>query len=185
MLQPVRVKYIFGMDKMFCGVNAADRSASSEELESVIKHLETNLLKFGIRYPRLYPVSSLFALEGKLHANNELISCSGIHKFEADFVKFTFQELANIIIQSANHDLKRAMATLEQWINGAAAGEAVRLDNSRRLTAAINSIMTRLSEVSSGTEEHSIAQEINELSYYIKQRAGFRFGDHFNLAFNP
>ncbi|MBW7461567.1 dynamin family protein, partial [Paenibacillus sepulcri] len=65
LLQLGRVKDQFELDKMFFIVNAADLAADSDELESVLAHVQRNLQQQGIRFPRIFPLSSLQALDGK------------------------------------------------------------------------------------------------------------------------
>src|SRR5699024_2815431 len=58
LIQLGRVKEAFEMDKMFFIVNATDLAESKSDLELVIKYVSEQLLQFGIRNPKIYPVSS-------------------------------------------------------------------------------------------------------------------------------
>ena len=70
-------------------VNAADLAADEEEQVGVLAHVERNLQQHGIRFPRMFPVSSLQALSGKQTQDAALIASSGIGDFEAAFLAFT------------------------------------------------------------------------------------------------
>ena len=63
LIQLGRVKDVFALDKMFFLVNAADLASSDTELQLVQTYVKEQLEQYGIRFPRLYPVSSLQALQ--------------------------------------------------------------------------------------------------------------------------
>ncbi len=186
MLQLGRVKDSFELDKMFFFlVNAADLASSAEELQGVVSHVEANLVQHGIRNPRIYPVSSLAAVEGKLSGDESAASASGIIAFERDFIRFTLEELTDIAVHSARQELNRAKATLEQWIAGAQAGEAERARQLDGLLAGQQEAVRRLEAAEPDNELKAVAQEVKELVYYVRQRTAFRFGELYNQAFNP
>ncbi|GAA4861247.1 hypothetical protein GCM10023310_45810 [Paenibacillus vulneris] len=185
LLQLGRVKDSFELDKMFFIVNAADLASSAEELEGVVAHVESNLQQHGIRHPRIYPLSSYYALEGKLQRSDETIQASGIAAFETDFVRFSLEELTEIAIRSGHGDLNRAADVLKQWIVSAQSDESERQSKARAIRQALNEAVQLLQGISTEPEERELRKEIEELLYYVKQREVFRFGELFNLAFNP
>ncbi|MCY9664629.1 dynamin family protein [Paenibacillus alginolyticus] len=185
LLQLGRVKDSFEMDKMFFIVNAADLAASSEELNGVIKHVETNLLQHGIRNPRIYPISSYLAAEGKINGNEALVTQSGIQPFEQEFVKFTFNELSDVAIHAANLELNRAIATMQQWLERAQSGEEERKLQLTKLGQAEHAGVELLENTLYDAELKELKKEIQELLYYVKQRTMYRFGELYNYAFNP
>ncbi|WP_051620451.1 dynamin family protein [Paenibacillus sp. UNC451MF] len=185
LLQLGRVKDSFELDKMFFIVNAADLASSAEELEGVVSHVETNLQHHGIRHPRIYPLSSYYALEGKLADDGETIQASGIASFETDFVRFSLEELTEIAIRSGHSDLTRAADVLKQWITSAQSDESERQNKARAIRQALDEAIQLLKGISTEPEERELRKEIDELLYYVKQREVYRFGELFNLAFNP
>ena len=185
LLQLGRVKDSFEMDKMFFIVNAADLASSTEELEGVVKHVETNLIAHGIRNPRIYPISSYLAAEGKIKDSEALIEQSGIRPFEHDFVNFTFNELSDVAIHAANLELGRAVQLMQQWVSSAQSGEEQRRQRIVGLQSADNEAVKLLQNSEFGTELKEMKKEIQELLYYVKQRTMFRFGELYNYAFNP
>lgn len=185
LLQLGRVKDSFEMDKMFFIVNAADLAASTEELHGVIKHVETNLLQHGIRNPRIYPISSYLAAEGKIAGDKALIAQSGIEPFEQEFVKFTFNELSDVAIHAANLELNRAIATMQQWLERAKSGEEERKIQLNQLMQAEQAGIELLENTLYETDLKELKKEIQELLYYVKQRTMYRFGELYNYAFNP
>ncbi|WP_307720034.1 dynamin family protein, partial [Paenibacillus koleovorans] len=184
LLQLGRVKDTFELDKMFFVVNAADLAASTQELEGVVGHVTSNLLQYGIRKPRIYPVSSLAALDGKQDGNEALLDQSGILPFERDFVRFAFEELADIAVHAANQELERANGMLRQWIDSAREDEAERKRRIESLREALNHAEQRLAERDASDELKEAAGESRELLFYVKQRLFFRFGELYAYAFN-
>lgn len=185
LLQLGRVKDSFEMDKMFFIVNAADLAASPEELEGVVKHVETNLLQHGIRNPRIYPISSFLAAEGKIKGDNALVEGSGIRPFENEFVQFTFNELSDVAIHAANLELNRAIAMMQQWLESAKSGEEQSKQQLLTLDQAEEEGTGLLNSTQFEAELKELKKEIQELLYYVKQRTMFRFGELYNYAFNP
>ncbi|NEW06003.1 dynamin family protein [Paenibacillus sp. SYP-B3998] len=185
LLQLGRVKDSFEMDKMFFIVNAADLASSQEELQGVVKHVETNLIQHGIRNPRIYPISSYLAAEGKITNSESLVAQSGIRPFEQDFIQFTFNELSDVAIHAANLELKRAIHTMQQWLEHAQTGEEQRKQQIAQLLEAEQAGLKLLEETDYAPELKEMKKEIQELLYYVKQRTMFRFGELYNYAFNP
>ncbi|TMV51192.1 dynamin family protein [Paenibacillus mesophilus] len=185
LLQLGRVKDSFELDKMFFLVNAADLAASREELDGVVGHVGDNLLRYGIRNPRIYPVSSLMALEGKLQRDSAAAGSSGILRFERDFVRFAVGELAGIAVRSAGQELERSASLLNRWIAGAREGEEQRKRNMETVREARKQAELLLRDTDSAAEEREADKEIQELLYYVKQRLTYRFGELFLYAFNP
>lgn len=180
-----RVKDQFELDKMFFLVNAADLASSPEELEGVLAHVEANLLQHGIRFPRLYPVSSLLAIEGKESGDAAMAAASMVGRFEQAFTEFTQHELGALAIASAEQEIGRAKMTIREWI-AAAEGDAAEREKQREAASA----QVRLAEGDIREAELSVpaaelAKEREELLYYVLQRVQYRFGEFFAQAFNP
>lgn len=185
LLQLGRVKDSFEMDKMFFIVNAADLAASTEELAGVVHHVETNLVQHGIRHPRIYPISSYLAAEGKINGNESLIAQSGIQPFEQEFVKFTLNELSEVAIHSANLELNRAITTMQKWLERAQSGEEERRLQLIMLDESEQQGLDLLDDTRYDAELKELKKEVQELMYYVKQRTMYRFGELYNFAFNP
>ncbi|WP_139999448.1 dynamin family protein [Paenibacillus paridis] len=185
LMQLGRVKDQFELDKMFFLVNAADLAADEEELAGVLKHVETNLLQHAIRSPRLFPVSSLQALDGKLSGDAELLKKSGIEAFEQSFLSFVQNDLGKLAIDAAEQDLKRAAATVAGWLQSAEGDVAAREAELNTLEASVNDAKGEISALQSGVLPEQLRQELSELLYYVVQRLQYRFGEFYNLAFNP
>jgi GTPase SAR1 family protein len=205
-----RVKDTFEMDKMFFIVNASDLAKDEEELRGVVDHVRKNLVACQISMPRIYPVSSQTALLARLHEKGQLagsaekvyrqrtnsgdgelmaaadaLSLSGLRKFEQDFLSFTIQELTQIAVKSAEAEIRRAVATLDDLIATATADESVRTEKLLAADSAKQAALSGVQAVESSAEERAVEKEIDELLYYVKQRLFFRFGDMFKEAFNP
>lgn len=118
LLQLGRVKDAFSLDKMFFIINAADLAQSKEELEAVISYMNGELARFGIRFPRLYALSSRLALAEKTGAEpgpRGVLADSGLSAFETDFFRFLTEELAEVAVESAYAELERARRAAEEF----------------------------------------------------------------------
>jgi small GTP-binding protein len=184
LLQLGRVKDSLEMDKMFFVVNAADLASSDHELQGVIAHVERNLLQHGIRNPRIYPISSLNALEAKQQGDEPLIQSSGIAAFEKQFIQFAFDELSDLTVHSAQKDLERAMSTLKQWIDETDLDEERRRERLKALAEAESKAADFLKE-DALADNQELNNELHELLYYVNQRLFYRFGGLYQYAFNP
>lgn len=187
LIQLGRVKEAFEMDKMFFIVNAADLAKSEEELKIVVDYVGDELKKFGIRFPRIYPLSSKLALEEKQQKNAGIDSSneSKLAVFEQAFHSFIMNDLVQISIQSAHEDLKRSVATLDNIILTAKESDEVKQQKRLKADQDKQQMLEKLQVKEFKVEEQSLAQEIEELLFYVAQRSFFRFSDFYNEAFNP
>ncbi|WP_458412884.1 dynamin family protein [Schinkia sp. CFF1] len=187
LIQLGRVKEAFEMDKMFFVVNAADLAKSEEELKIVVDYVGDELKKFGIRFPRIYPLSSKLALDEKLQTKEgqPVSGESKIDIFEQAFHSFIMNDLVEISIQTAHEDLKRSVASLTNIIMTAKESDEVKQQKRLKAEQAKQQMLDHLQAREFKVEERSLAQEIEELLYYVAQRIFFRFNDFYNEAFNP
>ncbi|WP_194841291.1 dynamin family protein [Salinibacillus xinjiangensis] len=183
LIQLGRVKDVFSLDKMFFMINAADLAKDDEELTLVQSYVTERLLEFGIRNPRMYPVSSKWAIEDK--QKNITESKSGLPAFERDFYTFIEDELTGIFIQSALHDLNRSVNTLSEYIKTASMGENEKAQKKRTYEEDQKQAIDTVEGVTSERYQQSITQELEELTYYIHQRVFLRFADLIKESINP
>jgi len=180
-----RVKDAFELDKMFFLVNAADLAASEEELNEVLEHVRSNLAAFGIRHPRLFPVSSLQALQAKLAGDDAALVRSGLAGFEEQFARFARVELSSLAYRAAGAELARAAQLAATALEGAKAGETERQAAMKRLASSEAAATEALRAFELDAVRKDAWKEANEQLYYVKQRFQFRFGDWYQASFNP
>lgn len=183
LIQLGRVKDTFEMDKMFFVVNAVDLANNETEKEEVLGYVHDQLVQYGIRKPSLFPVSSMLAIKEKLEGATE--HRSGISQFEESFYSFITHDLTDISINSAMLEWERAIEQLRSFIHSA------NEDNEQK-QAKVQQLKTEHVEIKKLIQEQNLDillqrlnQEIEELTYYIKQRVFLRFNDFFKEAFNP
>ncbi|MGX6442504.1 dynamin family protein [Neobacillus sp. K501] len=183
LIQLGRVKDSFQLDKMFFMINAIDLAEDEEEKESVIEYVQSQLMKYGIRNPHLYPLSSLFALKEKLEPGVNYQS--GMNRFENDFYHFISNDLTEMAITAAGKELIRVHDLVEKLIQSSREDQSVK--EKRRMEIENQKAMIRdlLAKQSAVAMQKRMTQESEELLFYIKQRVFFRFGDFFKEAFNP
>ncbi|MHA7963441.1 dynamin family protein [Paenibacillus sp. CAU 1782] len=180
-----RVKDQFELDKMFFIVNASDLASSTDELKGVLSHVESNLQKHGITFPRLYPVSSIMALDGKEGGDREALAQSGLPQFEEAFHSFVRHDLGQLAVQSAQGEIQRALQLIDGWIAGAEGDAASRQAELGKLERQLDTAKAVIQSFREGEFPQGLRQEMKELLYYVVQRLQFRLGDFYHLAFNP
>lgn len=188
LIQLGRVKDTFAMDKMFFIVNAADLASTHDELAEVVQYVGNQLVHYGIRTPRLYPISSQQALAEKLGdvtPNSSILANSGIVNFEADFNQFIIEELTEMTINSAIEDLNRLIHILKKYIFSAKESNETKVEKLNILTKELELLQKITNHLDIGNEQEAIKREIEELIYYIKQRIFLRYPDLFKESFNP
>jgi len=179
------VKDVFELDKMFFVINAADLASSETELEAVREHVGTQLLKHGIRKPRLFAVSSMNGLQAKLDRNRGALEGSGLAGFENAFRRFSEEELGGLALAAANKELDRVSKLLDGWLDTANADASTREAKAARL----NEQAARWGGDTAGfvpvATVQPLLQEVGEQLYHLRQRIKFRFKEHFQSAFHP
>ncbi|QFT89332.1 Bacterial dynamin-like protein [Bacillus sp. THAF10] len=187
LIQLGRVKDAFAMDKMFFLVNAADLANNEEELQLVSNYVEDQLITYGIRHPRLYPVSSLLALKEKQGESVEHPFLQGayIQEFEEAFSDFIQSDLKDMSIHAAQLDLNRAADILTHYVNQAKLGEHEKEALIQRYNRSKEEIKNTVELYSNQSFSNLLEKEIQELIYYVKQRTVLRFTDFFKESFNP
>ncbi|GIO10931.1 hypothetical protein J19TS2_04860 [Cohnella xylanilytica] len=179
------VKDVFELDKMFFVINAADLASSEEELASVVNHVESQLLKHGIRNPRLFPVSSLRGLEAKLAGSREGVAASGLASFETAFRTFSREELGGLAAEGARKELDRIDGMLRSLLEAANEDASVRLERRKRLLESASLLQERVRSSMNDAAVQPMLQELGEQLYHLRQRVKYRFNEHFMTAFHP
>ncbi|QDY82944.1 GTPase [Paenibacillus polymyxa] len=180
-----RVKETLALDQTFFIVNASDLASSEEELHSVTQHVQEQLQANGIRKPRIYPLSSMLALEAAEQGEVSLRSASRFDAFENDFSAFAAEELAGLSIASAMQELRRLRNRIEQHAADArysAEEREVRLEQLTRIRGELEDVLLG----STGSHGKSVlSDETDELLYHVRQRLAYRTGEFMAEAFHP
>ncbi|THF81198.1 dynamin family protein [Cohnella fermenti] len=179
------VKDVFELDKMFFLINAADLASSREELDSVAEHVETQLLKHGIRKPRLYPVSSLNGLRAKRERSAAALQASGLAAFEKAFREFSEEELGGLAVAAAQKELARIDGLLAKLLESANEDAATREARKQRMLGVARELQERMESSKNEAAVQPIVQEMGDQLYHLRQRVKYRFGEHFMAAFHP
>ncbi|WP_162920147.1 dynamin family protein [Paenisporosarcina cavernae] len=182
LIQLGRVKDLFELDKMFFLVNAIDLADSMEEKEDVIDYVEQELQSFGIRFPKIFGVSSLETL-------NEKISGKPLNKdmkiFEEAFSHFIHQELTHLTMQRIQEDVVELKSRFQSLIEQTEANLQRKDERLKEIHLLEQKIRKRYATSFASTVLTEVKQEISELIYYVEQRVFFRFGDFFKESFHP
>lgn len=180
-----RVKDAKSLDNMFFVINAADLASSEEELELVKEHVTNQLQHNGVRVPKVYPVSSLLALQAKQQGDEAKLDASRFTVFERAFSHFAGDELPDLAIHAASKEVGYVRQRVEQWIRDARQGEAERLARKQKLTDIKQHGLELLSAYGSSNKDAEIAQEMKELLFHVGQRISYRMSEFMSEAFHP
>ncbi|MFM9280279.1 dynamin family protein, partial [Paenibacillus jiagnxiensis] len=180
-----RVKDALVLDQTFFIVNAADLASSEEELQAVVRHVSAELQSNGIRKPRIFPVSSMLALDGREKDEAALYNASRFSEFEQSFHAFAGEELAGLSIRAAGSEIQRVRARIEQWAKEAAAGQEERERRLHQVEAALTRSFDITGALASEASAPGMAAEADELLYHVRQRITYRTGEFMAEAFHP
>lgn len=188
LIQLGRVKDSFAMDKMFFVVNAVDLAQTPDELDEVMDYVTSQLNGFGIRFPKLFPLTSKGALAEKLQPgsfSHTFLPNSGLEKFQTRFDEFIEHDLTDLAIESAEAAVIRAEDLLIDVIAASKQDEQAKQKALIVLNEEFESIANILAVIPSDAEKQRLKKEIEELIFYSKQRVFLRFPDFFKESFNP
>ncbi|GHH98249.1 dynamin family protein [Neobacillus kokaensis] len=183
LIQLGRVKESFQLDKMFFIINAIDLAEDEEEKDAVCDYVKEQLMKYGIRNPHLYPLSSLLALREK--TNQAVTEPSGMKHFEQDFSMFISNDLTQMAVSAAEKEVERVQDVVNKLIQTSKEDQSIKEKKRLDIEQQKAQISRLLAAQTADTLNSRMLQEAEELIYYIKQRVFFRFGDFFKEAFNP
>jgi len=178
LIQLGRVKDTFELDKMFFVVNAIDLASDEEEKNEVIDYVETQLIQYGIRFPRIFGVSSLQALR---ESDSEK---SGMDIFKKEFKTFIQNELVSMSIESALSEWDRGLQRFKQYIHTASSDKTYKEVRKQELKDAKDEVRSLIDTKSVHPLEVEMHQESKELVLYVKQRVFFRVSDFYKEAFH-
>ncbi|MFJ8067462.1 dynamin family protein [Peribacillus sp. NPDC096447] len=188
LIQLGRVKDSFAMDKMFFIVNAVDLAQTTDELDEVMDYVTDQLNGFGIRFPKLFPLTSKGALMEKQTPGSfkhSFLPNSGISEFQGQFDSFIENDLTGLAIESAQAAVKRTEELLRDVITASRQDEKAKRNALETLSKEAQSISELLSVIKGDAERQRLKKEVDELTFYSKQRVFFRFNDFFKESFNP
>ncbi|ARI77334.1 dynamin family protein [Halobacillus mangrovi] len=177
-----RVKDSFAMDKMFFVINAKDLASSVQELNSVEDYLIDQLVKFQIRNPRLYSISSLNGLKEKQGKRTEP---SNLDVFETEFHQFLEKELAEVLVHSILQDIEEVSATLHEFIKNAELDENERENQLSLFHEQKKEAITILQDKGMGRGKETLKNKAEKQVFYAHERLMLQFNDLFKQHFNP
>ena len=182
LIQLGRVKDAFELDKMFFVVNAIDLASDDEERDAVIDYVRSELLRFGIRKPRLFGISSLLALKEKVE-QTELES--GMKPFEENFHHFLENELTAIAVQALAEETEKTEGRLSSLIEQTEQNLARKDERLEELATLETFIKKYFGQSAAAVIEKDEANEQKDLLYYVLQRVYLRYTDFFKESYNP
>ncbi|MCA0174198.1 dynamin family protein [Bacillus sp. RAR_GA_16] len=196
LIQLGRVKDVFEMDKMFFLLNASDLAENDHELRTVLDHVKKQLQQYGIRYPALYPVSSLAGMlpshslsekESDFLSNlpKKIKNKGGLASFEERFYRFIQTDLSKMAVEASISEINRVKAEIDGWIENYELNANEKEEQLARLQRKSDEAISEVEGYTASSSVKQIEQELTELVHYMPQRLFYRFNDFFKEAFNP
>lgn len=182
LIQLGRVKDAFELDKMFFIVNAIDLAANDEEAEDVKNYVTTELQRFGIRFPRVYGVSSLQALQEK---EESVHLDSGMPDFEESFKHFLSADLKAMAVMALAEETEKTVERLSGLIKQTESNLLRKEERLQELRLLEQKVRQRFASSAAGVVTKNAFQELDELLYYVLQRVYYRYPDFFKESYNP
>ena len=182
LIQLGRVKDAFELDKMFFIVNAIDLAATADEEDDVKNYVKSELQRFGIRFPKLFGVSSLLALKEKVESS-EL--SSGMAPFEESFHHFLNEELTSIAIQALHEEVEKTQQRLSDLITQTEDNLKRKDERLKELDDLEQYVRKNYESLTTSMLKSDMKQELDELLYYVMQRVYYRYPDFFRENYNP
>ncbi|MET0785613.1 MAG: dynamin family protein, partial [Paenisporosarcina sp.] len=182
LIQLGRIKDAFELDKMFFIVNAIDLASSADEAEEVKNYVTSELQKFGIRFPRLFGVSSLQALQEK---QNDKHLASGMSEFEKSFHHFLSDEIKSLAVLALKEETEKTVENLKNLIDKTESNLLRKEERLLELSKLEQTIRSRYSKSFALVMTKEAYQELDDLLHYVLQRVYYRFSDFFKESYNP
>ncbi|GAB3796750.1 dynamin family protein [Virgibacillus kimchii] len=182
LMQLGRVKEAFEMDKMFFIINAADLASDEQELQLVSNYAEDQLVQLGVRFPRLYPVSSKQSLKNKLE---EQTLNRKMTEFETAFFHFIHYDITALTVNGAVWDLQRLHSHTRNYLDSLNMDQEEKEALKVSLTAKKEMINKAITGADTKVYENQIQQKVEKQLYYVMERLSIRFHDMFKEMFNP
>lgn len=181
-MQLGRVKETFELDKMFFIINASDLAENNQELDLVTNYVEDQLLHLGIRFPRIFPLSSKQSLEDKL-TNRPLNE--QMEKFERSFTSFIEDDLDSLMIESALFEINRTKQSLKSFIETVHLNEQEKDTFKEKLFREQQHLEEIIKAIDPHLFEERIEHRMKRQLHYVVERLSIRFHDFFKDTFNP
>lgn len=163
-------------------VNAADLAETTEELDSVVKFVERELAKVGIRQPALYPISAKTALRNKKSGEEATQEFRQVeHRLYEEGPALAKEHVHT----SARRLVKQAFKYLEETIEMSSSSKEEQQIQFTSLQDRVTVIQKELHKLSSTPFMTSVRKEAAELTYFVNQRVRLRFSEWFTESFYP
>jgi GTPase Era involved in 16S rRNA processing len=179
LMQLGRVQDLFTVDKLFFILNAADLAATEEELLAVSGYIKQQLQSYGIRRPRLFPVSSLRAMDPQQRAE------SGLPQFEEAFYPFIQTDLQAAVVQAARKEVQRIERWVDEWVATSQLNHEQKEQQRDEWREDRKQIEKQIFDLATVADREALKQEQKELIYHLKERLRLRFQDLFGEFVNP
>jgi len=176
-----KVNESFQHNKLYFVINASDLAVSVSELNGVKNHVQNQLLKNGIEYPRLFHLSSKDGLQEK---KENWKNGSSFSQFERFFYEHTIIELKQLSIKLIRYQLQTFLDKINDSISfmNQEAEEQYRMKEQLKKTVSIQ--ISHVKTLSLTNVIRDVTQEIEQYLFYLRERMKLVLRDYFGTVIN-
>jgi len=186
--QMASVNDALGADTMLFVVTAADLAQSQAELAEVRAYVEEQLVRQGLRQPRIHTVSSLLARRAAdtadAAARERLRAQAQVDHLRERLVAQTKGRLERAAAKAAQAELARIKRVLEQQLEFSRADSDKRAERLQAAQAVVRDI-AQAARQPVELEHELLSAEIRELLHHVADRVGFSHVRRVSTAFHP
>lgn len=177
LLQLGRLKDAFEKDKIFFVINAIDLAKDVEEQAAVQEYLQDQLHLFGIRAPRILPVSSLYY-------KHEVYG-KWMKKAKEQMYDFIENEWLYLMLQSAKKDYDVTIDYLRKLIEATYGKKEEAEQEMSRMEEEKGELFAWIETKSFEATIEKFQMEVEEQLFYLKQRVMYRLNELTKESYHP
>lgn len=175
--QLAAVNQTFSYDKLIFLVNAADLAAGRRELEEVLRYVRQELASIGIHEPLVLPISGKVSLQDK--------TAGGLQGFEAVFEQFLSSTLETTVMKEGTREAAEVLDYVARTRAQAERTDAEQERERQNDIAQLEQFITQDKWTESWKRiEKRLAEETEELFFYVRQRLFYYYREEFMFWFS-
>ncbi|MBP0724159.1 dynamin family protein [Bacillus sp. RG28] len=186
LIQIGQMRESFDSDKVVFLLNASDLAEDLSELSTVKQYFEQQLVRLGVRFPRIFTISSLLQYKGYDLSN--VVQEHLINQY-TELTKFVQNYLVNDMAYQAFTSFRQDILQLKNYIKSILENHHGNQLKKEQYILEIKNAKMALTgyfeEQKSMKMPLNVTEEIQQLTYYIHKRIELRMRDLFTTFYNP
>lgn len=185
LMQIGRMRESFDSDKVYFVLNASDLAKDAEEITIVQNFFINQLTKLGVRFPSVFPVSSMLQMKG-YNTSSIGLDLEANYKKLNDKIQNYFQyEIANEVFKTFMNDMLVIEKILIDTIKRIDRMKVEKEQFLSELTIIRDQVHSIIKNTLPTSLPRSFEKENEQLLFFIEKRIEYRMRDLFPYFFNP